>query len=253
MSHFSDLVAQRGTLLGLWQSLANPYTAEICAGAGFDWLCFDGEHAPNTIQTSLAQLQAVSGFPVHAMARPAAADPVLIKRYLDIGFPTLIMPMINHPDEAKDAVAATRFPPHGIRGVASGTSRASGFGAQTDYLVRQRERVGVIVQIESVSALANIDAIAAVEGVDGLFIGPLDLSASLGHLGDPFHPEVQTAIDRVLAAVRNAGKPAGIFALNPEDARRRLAQGFQFVAVGSDIDLLASGARRLLAGLSEKS
>lgn len=249
MSHFSDLLAQRGTLLGLWQSLANPYTAEICAGAGYDWLCFDGEHAPNTIQTMLAQLQAVDGLPVHAIARPAAADPVLIKQYLDIGFPTLIIPMINNADEARDAVAATRFPPDGIRGVASGTSRASGFGAEADYLVRQRDRVGVILQIESVSALRHIDAIAAVEGVDGLFIGPLDLSASLGHLGNPFHPEVQTEIDRVLEAVREAGKPAGIFTLNPEDAKRRLAQGFQFVAAGSDIDLLASGAKRLLAGL----
>lgn len=246
MSLFTDLVAERGRLLGLWQALATPYTAEICAGAGFDWLMFDGEHAPNTVHTLLAQLQAIARYPVHPVARPPVADPSIIKQYLDIGFPTLLCPMVDSAEQAAAIVAATRFPPIGVRGVASATSRASGFGAEPGYLAKQIDRTGVIVQIETVAGLEAIDAIAAVPGVDALFIGPADLSAALGHLGDPRHGEVQAAIDRAFEAVCAAGKPAGIFALDVEDARARLDQGFSFVSVGTDIGLLASGARALL-------
>ncbi len=249
MSRFADLLASRDTpLLGLWQALANPYTAEICAGAGYDWLLFDGEHAPNTAQTLLAQLHATSGFPIHPVARVPVGDPAIIKQYLDIGFPTLLVPMVDSPEQAAAIVAATRFPPHGVRGVASATSRASGFGAEADYVARAHERTGVIVQVESRAALQSIDAIAATSGVDGLFIGPADLAASLGHLGDPRHPEVAVAIDAAFAAITRAGKPAGIFALDEEDACRRLDGGFAFVSVGTDVGLLAKGAR----GLAER-
>ena len=247
MSLFGDLCAEKGPLLGLWQALATPYTAEICAGAGYDWLLFDGEHAPNTAQTLLAQLQAVAPYPVHAVARPPVGDAAIIKQYLDIGFSTLLIPMVDTAEQAAHLVSATRFPPRGIRGVASATSRASGFGVQPDYLATAHERTGVIVQIETRQALENVEQIASVEGVDALFIGPADLSASLGHLGNPAHPEAQAAIDRALAAIKATGKPAGIFATSPDDARRRIGEGYAFLSVGTDIGILAGGARTLRA------
>jgi len=245
MNDFIRSLGQGEARIGLWQALANPYTAEIAAGAGFDWLLFDGEHAPNTAQTLLAQLQAVAPYPVAALARVPVGDPVVIKQYLDIGFQTLLVPMVGSAAQAADIVAATRFPPRGIRGVASSTSRASGFGTNRRYLAEAHEKTGVIVQIESADGLAAIEQIAAVDGVDALFIGPADLAGSLGHLGDPRHAEVQAAIDDALRRIRAAGKPAGIFALDADDAARRIADGAAFVSVGSDIGLLAAGARQL--------
>jgi 4-hydroxy-2-oxoheptanedioate aldolase len=240
-------LAQGRPLIGLWQALAASYTAEICAGAGFDWLLFDGEHAPNTTQTLLSQLQAVAPFPVHAVARVPIGDPVYIKQYLDIGFSTLLVPVVESARQASDIVAATRFPPRGIRGVASATSRASGFGADSQFLVTAHEKTGLIVQIETRAGLDALEEIAAIEGVDALFIGPSDLSAALGHLGNPRHPEVQSAIDDAIARILAVGKPAGIFALDADDAARRIAQGVSFVSVGTDIGLLSSGARALRA------
>ncbi len=250
MSKFRTALNGGRPLLGLWQALATPYTAEIAAGAGFDWLLFDGEHAPNTLQTLLGQLHAVSAFPVEPIARVPVGDPVIIKQYLDMGFRTLLVPMIESAEQAERIVAATRFPPIGIRGVASATSRASGFGANVQYLASAHEEICVIVQIESRAGLEAIDAIAAVEGVDALFIGPADLAGSLGHLGNPRAPDVQAAIAHVLKRIVAAGKPAGIFALSPEDARTRMREGVNFISVGTDIGLLANGARRLLADLT---
>lgn len=246
MNAFRNRLRAGEPLVGLWQALANPYTAEICAGAGFDWLLFDGEHAPNTVQTLLAQLQAVAPYPLEPIARVPAHDPAVIKQYLDIGFRSLLIPMVETAAQAERLVAATRFPPQGIRGVASATSRASGFGGQPDYLARTHEDICLIVQIESRAGLEQIEAIAAVSGVDALFIGPADLAASLGHLGNPRHPEVQDAIADALGRIARAGKPAGIFALDPEDARRRLADSAAFVSLGTDIGLLSNGARNLL-------
>ena len=245
MSPFVQALGEGRPLLGLWQALANPYTAEICARAGFDWLLFDGEHAPNTVQTLLAQLQAVTPFAVHPVARVPLGEPVAIKQYLDLGFTTLLVPMIDSPEQARAVVAATRFPPRGTRGVASATSRASGFGADTRYLAEAHETVSVIAQIESRAGLDAVAEIAAVQGIDALFVGPADLAASLGHLGDPGHAEVQAAIDRAFDAIARAGKPAGIFALSPADAKARCAQGFRFVSIGTDIGLLAKGADAL--------
>lgn len=250
MSGFTDAMRRGRPLLGLWQALATPYTAEICARAGYDWLLFDGEHAPNTLQTMLAQLQAVAPFPVEPVARLPIGDPVLIKQYLDIGFTTLLLPMVDSAEQATALVAATRFPPRGVRGVASATSRASGFGAAADYLGRAHETVCVIAQIESRAALDALDTIAAVEGIDALFIGPADLAASLGHLGDPGHGAVQAAIADALRRITALGKPAGIFALSEEDARARIAQGFAFVSLGTDIGLLARGATALRVAVS---
>lgn len=249
MSRFREALATARPLLGLWQALANGYTAEICARAGFDWLLFDGEHAPNTAQTLLAQLQAVAAFAVEPVARVPMGEPVAIKQYLDLGFSTLLVPMVDSAEQARAIVAATRFPPRGTRGVASATSRASGFGADRTYLATAHDRVTVIAQIESRAALEAIAAIAAVDGIDALFIGPGDLAGSLGHLGDPGHDTVQTAIDRAKAAIDAAGKPAGIFALSPGDARRRIAEGYRLVSLGTDIGLITAGARDLLAAV----
>lgn len=250
MNTFQKRLHAGTPLLGLWQALANPYTAEICAGAGYDWLLLDGEHAPNTLQTLLAQLQAVAPYPVEPVARVPVGDPAIIKQYLDIGFRTLLVPMMESAAQATDAVAATRFPPHGIRGVASATSRASGFGADTGYLAKAHENVTLIVQIESRAGLDALDEIAAVDGVDALFIGPADLAASLGHLGDPRHQDVQDAIADAFARIGRAGKPAGIFALSPEDARARLDEGYAFISLGTDIGLLANGARSLRSSVA---
>lgn len=247
MTRFKDRLTQGARLRGLWQSLATPYAAEICARAGFDWLLFDGEHAPNSVPLLLAQLQAVAPFDVTAIARTPDDNPTIIKQFLDIGFANLLVPMVESGAQAARIVAATRFPPRGIRGVASGVSRASGFGAVTDYLTTAHELITVIVQIESRAGLAAVDEIAATPGIDALFIGPSDLAASLGHLGNPRHEEVQTAISHALQQINKAGKPAGIFALSAEDAKLRLDQGFSFVSLGTDVGLLTTGAKNLLA------
>jgi len=240
-------LAERRAQIGLWQALANSYTAEICAGAGYDWLLFDGEHAPNTMQTLLAQLQATAPYPVEPVARPSAGDPVIIKQYMDIGFRSLLVPMVESAAQAERLVAATRFPPRGIRGVASTTSRASGFGAKPGYLATAHEDVCLIVQIESRAGLAAIEEIAAIEGVDALFIGPADLAAALGHLGNPWHEQVQAAIAGAVERIAKVGKPSGIFALSPDDARRWIAAGVSFVSLGTDMGLLMRSARELRA------
>jgi 4-hydroxy-2-oxoheptanedioate aldolase len=245
MNAFRDALRGDRALLGLWQALATPYTAEICARAGYDWLLFDGEHAPNTLQTLLAQLQAVAPMPTEPIARVPTGDPVSIKHYLDIGFRTLLVPMVDSAEQAERIVAASRFPPRGTRGVASATSRASGFGAEPGYLANAHERTCIIAQIESRRGLDALEEIAAVEGIDALFIGPADLAASLGYLGEPGHAEVQDAIGVAIERARRAGIPIGIFALSAEDARARIAAGIDFVSLGTDIGLLARGAAQL--------
>lgn len=245
MNNLKSRLIAGESAVGLWQALANSYTAEICAGAGFDWLMFDCEHAPNTIPLLLAQLQAVAPYPVTAAARLPIGDPVLVKQYLDIGVQNLLIPMVDGPDAAAAMVAATRYPPRGVRGVASSLSRASKFGVDTDYLAKAEQDICLFVQIESRVALDNVERIVEVEGVDGAFVGPSDLAASLGHLGNPAHPEVQNAIDRALDVILDAGKIPGTFAMNPEDCRKRMAEGFRFVSVGSDIGVLVNGIRQL--------
>ncbi len=249
MSSFLQALQSGRAQLGLWQALAYPYTAEICARAGFDWLLFDGEHAPNTIQSLLAQLQAVAPFPVEPIARVPVGEPVVIKQYLDIGFKTLLVPMVDSAEQVRSLVAATRFPPRGVRGVASATSRASGFGADRSYLAQAHETVAVIAQIETRSGLEAIEEIIAVDGIDALFIGPAALAASMGHLGDPRHAEVQASVAAALMAIHRGGKPAGIFALSAEDARAKIADGFDFVSLGTDIGLLTQGAAQLIASV----
>ncbi|MBC9734444.1 aldolase/citrate lyase family protein [Nocardioides marmotae] len=245
MNEFARLLHGGRPQVGLWQALAAPYAAEVCARSGFDWLLFDAEHAPNTLTSLLGQLQAVGAHGVEPVVRPPIADRVWIKQLLDLGFRTLLLPMVDDAAQAAELVAATRFPPVGTRGVASSTSRASGFGAVPDYLATAHEDICVVVQVESRTGLDNVAEIAAVEGVDGVFFGPGDLAASLGHLGDPGHPEVRAAIEAALPLVVAGGAFPGIFASGPEDAAHWLDRGVVLVSVGSDVGLLASSARTL--------
>jgi len=244
MNRLKTALAEGRPQFGLWQSLAHPYAAEICAAAGFDWLLFDGEHAPNTVTTLLAQLQAVAAYPVEAVARPPVGDPVIIKQYLDIGFRSLLIPMVGSVAQAESLVSATRYPPVGIRGVA-GLTRASRFGATPDYLATAHQDICLILQIENRAGLEAIEDIAALPGVDAIFIGPSDLAGALGHLGDAGHPDVQGAISKAIQSMQRAGKPVGIYATSVESARNYVAAGVRMVSVGSDIGLLSNGARAL--------
>lgn len=246
-SSFINDVSIEHPAIGLWLGLANPYTAELCAGAGFDWLLVDGEHAPNDIQTILGQLQAI-GTKAHAVVRPAAPGPTHIKPVLDIGATTLLVPMVETGEQAHSVVSATRYPPAGTRGVGSALARASGWGRTPGYLTSADETISVIVQIESPEAVLNVDAIAQVEGVDALFVGLSDLSASMGLLGQPEHRKVQSAFTRVLDVARDQGKPCGTLAANERLTALALDGGCSFLAVGTDVGVLTRGCNQLLKG-----
>jgi 4-hydroxy-2-oxoheptanedioate aldolase len=230
--------------VGLWVSLSSPYSAELVAGSGFDWLLLDGEHSPNDPPLILAQLQAVAPYPVTAIVRPAWNDAVLIKRYLDIGAQSLLIPYVQTASEAQAAVAAVRYPPRGVRGVA-GMTRASRYGRVADYVKRAEADICLLVQIETRAGLDNLEAIARTDGVDGVFIGPADLAAGLGHLGDTQHAEVQGAIEDAIRRIRACGKPAGILATDEPSARRYMQWGTTFTAVGLDAMILARESDKL--------
>jgi 4-hydroxy-2-oxoheptanedioate aldolase len=233
---------------GMWIASGSGYVTEICAGSGIDWLLLDQEHAPNDIRSTLEQLQVLAGYPdVDVVVRPPAAHPVVIKQLLDIGAHNLIVPMIGSRAEAAAAVAATRYPPHGIRGVGSALARASRWNRVSDYLVTADDRVSLTVQVESAAGLAVLGDIADVEGVDGVFIGPADLAASMGKLGQPEDPEVVSTIESALATIVEHGKGAGVNAFNQSVACRYLAAGANFVLVGADVALLARGSEQLAA------
>lgn len=242
---FKQAIAAEGAQIGLWLGLADPYTAELCATGGFDWLLVDGEHGPNDLRSMLGALQAIAPYPSHPVVRIPKGDAALIKQVLEIGATTLLVPMVESADEAQALVRAMRYPPAGMRGVGSGLARSSRWGAQTGYLHEANEQVCLLVQVETASALAQIDAIAAVEGVDGVFIGPADLSASMGHLGSPGHPDVRAAIEHAFSRILAAGKAPGILATDEKLARHWIGLGARFVAVGVDATLLAQAARSL--------
>ncbi|EPL9570675.1 4-hydroxy-2-oxoheptanedioate aldolase [Providencia rettgeri] len=233
--------------IGLWLGLCSPYSAELLAGAGFDWLLIDGEHAPNNVQTTLSQLQAIAPYPSQPVVRPPWNDPVIIKQLLDIGAQTLLLPMVQNAEQAKQAVRATRYPPAGIRGVGSALARASRWNRVPDYLTRANNEMCVIVQVETREAMNNLPEILKVEGVDGVFIGPADLSADMGFSGNPNHPEVKAAIEKAIVQIRAAGLAPGILMAAPEVAEHYLKLGALFVAVGVDTTLLARTAEALAA------
>jgi len=232
--------------IGLWSQLTSPIAVEILAGSGFDFLVIDTEHAPNELPLVQAQLQAMAGGTASPVVRVAWNDAVLCKRVLDVGAQSLVVPFVQNAEEARRAVAATRYPPHGIRGVAVAT-RANRYGRVAGYLQRAHDELCVLVQLETRVALGNLESIAAVEGVDGLFIGPSDLAADLGHVGEGGHPDVRAAIDDAIRRICATGKVAGILAPVEADARHYLELGCLFVAVGSDVGLLARQSEALAA------
>lgn len=246
-NRFKRALAADREQIGLWQALGTPITAEICAAAGFDWLLFDGEHGPNDVPRLAEQLRAVAPFPVHAVGRPPYGEVRLIKQYLDIGFQTLLIPLVETSAQAGQLVRACRYPPDGIRGVGGGLVRASGYGRESDYVAQADAEICLLVQVETRAGLDNLDAIAATPGVDGVFVGPADLAAAFGQRGRPGAADVQQAIADAIARIRRAGKPAGILATAPETIARYRELGARFIAVGTDVALLVQGADALVA------
>ena len=241
---FKRALAQGRRPIGFWLSLGSPAVAELVAGAGYDWVLVDTEHAPNELPDVIDQLRALEGGTAAAVVRPAWNDPVLVKRLLDAGAQSLLVPFVRNREEAERAVAATRYPPRGIRGVATIT-RASRYGRVDDYIRAAEDELCVVVQLETRASLAELEAIAAVPGVDALFVGPSDLAADLGHRGDPRHPEVQAVIADACGRCARLGKPLGTFAPIEDDARRYLDMGVRFAAVGADAVVLRRGADAL--------
>ncbi len=242
---FKQALQNRQAQIGLWLNLANPFSAEICAGAGFDWLLVDGEHSPNDLRSILSQLHVIAGYPSHPVARIPVGETALIKQYLDLGVQSLLVPMVDTAEQARALVQACRYPPDGIRGMAG--TRAARWGRYPNYGKEANAQICLLVQAETQLALSNLDAIVATEGVDGVFIGPADLSASLGHVGNPGHTEVQHAIEDTIRRVTGAGKAAGILTADTTLARRYLDLGATFVAVGLDTQLLVRGTSALVA------
>ena len=234
--------------LGIWISLCSPFAAEIVAGAGFDWALIDMEHSPNDMTTVLGQLQVLAGFKTTAIVRPDWNDAVKVKQLLDLGAPGLLFPMVQNVEEAKRAVASTRYPPRGIRGV-SGLTRANGYNRVSDYFTRVEDETAILLQVETVAAVQAAEAIGAVDGCSGVFFGPSDISADMGLLGQPMHENVWALILPVARRLIAAGVPVGTIVLDLAFARRLLDEGFTFVAVGTDAALLARGADSLLGAM----
>lgn len=243
---FKQALAKGERQVGLWSGLASPIVAEILAGAGFDWIVIDGEHGPNDITTLLPQLQAMRGGTAEPVFRVPWNDMVILKRALDVGARTLLVPFVQNAEEARRTVAATRYPPLGIRGV-SVTPRANDYGRVQDYHKNAHLDTCVLVQVETRAALEEIDEIAAVDGVDGIFIGPSDLAADFGHLANAKHPEVLAALKDAATRIRAAGKSAGFLTGIVDDVEPMFEMGFNFTAVGSDVGILARGAEQLAA------
>jgi len=241
---FKQELAAGRSQIGLWSSLSSNYSVEVIAGAGFDWLLLDMEHSPNDLESLLTQLQAAAPYDAHPVVRVPWNDMVTIKRVLDIGAQSLLVPYVSSADEARAAVSFTRYPPQGARGVA-GSTRATRFGRIKDYARRAHQEICVLVQVETQGALDAIEAICATDGIDGVFIGPADLHASLGHAGEIAHARVKPLIDDAIRRIRKAGKAPGILTPSEDDARHWLECGALFVAVGADVGILARGAEAL--------
>lgn len=248
-NRFKLALQQGRQQIGFFSTLGSPVLAELFAGCGFDWILLDTEHSPNDVPEVIAQLQAMSAFTVSPVVRPAWSDMVTIKRLLDAGAQTLLIPCVQSAEEARAAVSYTRYPPQGVRGV-SGSSRAAHYGLNTSYLQTAHTELCVIVQIETIEGLQNLEAIAATEGVDAVFIGPADLAASMGHIGNGQHPEVQAAVDDAFRRLAVLGKPAGYLTLNEEEAQRRIGQGVAMVGVATDTSIITRGAKALLQRLA---
>lgn len=243
-NQFKAALAANQVQIGCWSALANPFTTEVLGLAGFDWILLDGEHAPNDVLSFVPQLMALKGSSSASVVRVPTNDPVVIKRLLDIGFYNFLIPFVETEAEAALAVAATRYPPEGIRGV-SVSHRANMFGTVPDYFAQSNKNISIMVQIESQAGVDNLDAILTTDGVDAVFVGPSDLAASLGYLGNAAHPDVQRVIKHIFARAKAHGKPAGILAPVDVDARRYLEWGATVVAVGSDLGVFRAATQKL--------
>lgn len=237
--------------IGLWISLCNNFAAEVVAPAGYDWALIDMEHSHNDYASVLGQLQAFAPYHTVPVVRVEWNDAVAVKRLLDIGAPGLLFPMIQTVEEARAAVAATRYPPRGIRGVA-GSTRATKFGRVKDYTARIEDETAVLLQIETQAALERAEEIADVEGVTGIFFGPADIAADMGMLGQPTAREVWERIRPVAQRLMAKGTPVGTLVSDTTLAAELMGEGFTFVACGTDTGLLARGSDALLADVTEK-
>ena len=232
-------------LAGMWVCCGSPLIAEIAAGSGLDWLLIDGEHSPNSLESILAQLQAVAAYPATPLVRPPYGDVVTIKQYLDLGVQNLLVPMVDSAEHAAEMVRAVRYPPAGVRGVGSALARASRWNRVPDYLADAAGTLSLTVQIESTAAVEHVEEILAVDGVDAIFVGPSDLAASMGLLGQQEHSDVVAAAEHCIRAAVAAGKPAGVNAFAPAVADRYLEAGASFVLVGADVAMLARASEAL--------
>ena len=250
VNRFKKAIAEKRTQYGLWVSLMGPLNTEICAAAGFDWILLDAEHTPNDPANVLQQAQVIAAYPqTQVIARVPMGHgfvgQALIKQYLDVGIQTLLVPMVETAEQARELVRCMRYPPEGIRGMAA--TRASGWGRNPNYAKEANREVCLLVQAETRKGIENLDAIAAVEGVDGVFIGPSDLSAAFGHVGDPWHPEMQQLIADSFRRIQAAGKAVGILTLDETLAKKHVEMGAAFIAVGTDSNLMVKSTSALAA------
>ena len=233
--------------IGLWVGMADGYSAEIAANAGYDWLLIDGEHAPSDLRTILSQLQSIAAYPTQAVVRPPVGSVHLIKQLLDIGAQTLLIPMVDTVEQAELMVQAVHYPPKGVRGVGAALARATRWNSIPNYYQTAQDNICLLIQIESVTGLQNLDEILKVEGIDGIFIGTVDLSATMGFEGNPNHPEVQAAVIDAIQRIRASGKAAGILSTLDEVTQKYIDLGTEFVAVGVDTSVLMNSLRTLLS------
>lgn len=242
LNAFKRALAAGETQIGLFLGMANAYAAEVVATAGFDWLLIDGEHGPNDLRSIIEQLQALGQYPVRPVVRTVDHDVARIKQLLDGGVQTLMVPMVESAADAEKLVRAMRYPPHGIRGVGTALARAARWNGVDGYFAKADQEMCLIVQIESTAGLAGLDAILRVEGVDAVFIGPSDLAASMGYLGNPGHPEVKAAVEGAIRRIAAAGKAAGVFSADPVAAEAYRQIGASFLLVGVDALLLRNAS-----------
>lgn len=244
-NRFKARLKAKDVQIGLWVGLGDPSVAELCSRSGFDWLVIDGEHGPNGLRDVLAQLRALDPAGAQPVVRVRDDNRALIKQMLDIGAQTILVPMIETAEQAGEVVRSMLYPPQGVRGVGAALARASGYSTIGDYLATANDQTCLLLQVESLTGIENLDSILAVPGIDGIFIGPADLAADMGHLGNPGAPEVKAMVKETLVRIRAAGLAAGILTSDQALAGEYAAMGVEFLAVGSDVGVLAGGLKKL--------
>ena len=246
-NHFKKSIQAGERQLGAFMALADPVSAELMATTGFDWLLIDGEHGPNDIKSMLAQLQALAAYPVSPVVRMQDHDVANIKRVLDVGGQTLLIPMVESAEQAKQLVQAVQYPPKGIRGMGGGLTRATRWGSIADYLEKADDNICLILQLESPEGIAELDAITNIDGVDAIFIGPADLAAAMGYIGQPGHPEVRQVVEDSIQRIQTLGKPVGVYCGDPKQVKVYQSMGASFFLIGADTMLLRSAASTLVS------